>query len=319
MAWWVPLIAAVGSGAVAGSSTSRATRQSAGGIQRATEYEREQFDITQEQLEPYREIGLSGLQNYEEMLGEYQDREGDIRSDVLGAYQSGTDIPESERYDVGDYEGVIQSGIPEDFSYDGFENDPGRLAAIQGGQGAVRERMGAGGLEGMDEMSSNLASRQYGAAVGRAAEEHGIGAQRSQDTYLRGIDEYSRLTGRNRELYGRERAGYQDALQREQELESRAYRDYTTQTAEQEEQYRGDLAEYGRNYIDPMSEQARIAGIGQSTTTGLGQMRQSYADRVNQGTVDAARVRASGQLAQAGAVTQAAGALGSYYRDQRRT
>lgn len=318
MAWWVPLIAAVGSAAAGADASKTAAYQTAAGRQRATKYEKEQFDITQEQLEPYREIGLSGLQNYEEMLGEYQDREAGIRSDVMDAYQSGTNIPELQRYDVGDYEGRIQAGAPEDFAYDDFANDPGRLAAIQGGQEAVRSRMGEAGLEGMGEMSENLATRQYGPAYGRALEEHGLGSQRAQDVYLRGIDEYGRLTGRNQELYGRNRQDYMDAVAREQELESRAYRDYGTRTARQEEQYQSDLEAYGRDYIDPMNQYANLSGIGQTTTTGLGQLRQSYADRANRNISGIGRAQAAGTLAQGQAYSSAIGSLGSYYRDQRR-
>jgi len=314
MAWWV----ALGGAALSADTSARAAQQSAAGQRRATAYGREQFDITQEQLEPYREIGLSGLESYEEMLGEYEDREGGIRSDVLGAYQSGVDIPEFQGREVGDYEDRIQKGVPEDFAYDDFMNDPGRLAAIEGGQEAVRSRMGDAPLEGMDELSSNLASRQYAPAYGRAREDYGIGAEQAQTSYLRGVDEYGRLSSRDTELYGRERQDYADAISREQELESRAYRDYGTRTAQQEEQYQSDLEGYGRDYIDVMNQYANLSGIGQTTTTGLGQLRQSYADRASQNISAAGRAQAAGMLGAGQAVGSAVGSLGSYYRDARR-
>ena len=289
-------------GALGSKATTDAASTAAEAKNLATAETKRQFDITQEQLAPYREAGERGLGAFEAMLNQYGEYE--VPSDIPEAYVSPKNLPALQDFESGDYFNRIESNIPDEFSYsnEDFMGSPGRAARLEGGLAALSAR----GLnpEGMEGVSQNLANREFGAARGRAYDSYLTDVGRESERYGRGVDEYGRLTGREAELYGRDRQSYLDDMNREQESGRRAYRDYTTDVAREEEQYRRGLESYGRDYIDPMNRYAKLAGIGESTTTGLGGLRQGFSGQIARNTVDAGRLLASGELGAAKAMAQ---------------
>jgi hypothetical protein len=96
----------------------------------------------------------------------------------------------------------------------------------------------------------------------------------------------------------------------------RAYQDYASGVASEQETYQRSLADYGRQYTDPMSQWAQISGTGQATAANLGQMRQGMADQVSAGMGQAGAYSAAGTMGQARAwqsgLSDIANMYGSY-------
>lgn len=304
------------SGIMGGKATEAAAETAARAKDMATAENKRQFDITQEQLEPWRESGERGLAQYETMLDQYGDYE--IPSNLPEAYISPKNLPELQNFESGDYFDRIQSNVPDEFSYsnEDFMSSPGRQTRLEGGLSAVQARMG--NVEGLEELSQNLANREFGRSRDRAFQDYTTNIQREKDVYGRGVDEFGRSVNREAELYGRGRQDYLDKVARESELSSRDYRDYMSEVGREEEAYRRGLEKYGREYVDPLNQYAQLAGIGESTTTGLGGLRESYSQNIAQNITDAGRLRAAGQLgaanAQATAFGQAGKSLQDYWR-----
>lgn len=302
-------------GALGADATESAAKGAAESRDISTAEQARQFDITQAQAEPYRAAGERGLGAYETMLNQYGEYE--VPSDIPDTYISPKNLPELREFESGNYFDRIQSNIPDDFSYsnEDFMASTGRDVRLQGGLDAVQARMGE--TAGLDGISQNLANREYGASRGRAYDDYTTNVQREGEQYGRGVDEYGRLTGREAELYGRNRQSYLDDVGQEQEQASRSYRDYTTGVSREEEQYRRGLESYGREYVDPMNQYARLAGIGEATTTGLGGLRETFSGQVAQNTVDAGRLRAAGELGSARAYAEGARNVGRSLADRR--
>lgn len=275
----------------------------------ATREQARQFDITQAQLEPFRAAGLRGLSQYEQMLGQYGDIP--ISNNLPAPYQSNRDLA-TFSFAPGDYGHIVQSNLPGEFSYSNqdFQNDPLRNAAIAGGNQALANR----GLNAYDpSLAGNLATNTYSAARGNAYQDYQSRVEREGDVYNRSAQEYQRRTSREDQLYNLERQRYLDSLARSATTDQRAYQQYQTEVAREAEQRQRDLETYGRLYTDPLSRYAQLAGIGQATTTGLGSLRQSYADRVSANTIESGRLLGAGQLGAQNAWANAAGNIAQIY------
>jgi len=302
----------IAGGVIGGRASQRAAEIAAGSRDVATAEQRRQFNITQGQMEPFRAAGERGLSRYEEMMGQ---QGPDIPSNIPAGYRSTTQVPDPYQFESGDYRGLIESDLPEDFDYstEDFMGSAGRTAREAGGMEALARR-GVSGY-GLEDLSSNLANKEYTRSRGRAYEDYLTGVAREEDRYGRSVDEYGRQTGREATLYGRGRQSYLDEAARERELDRRSYLDYTTGVGREEEQYRRGVERYGREYVDPLSRYAELAGIGQSTTTGLGQLRQNYAGDVAANTASAGRIQAAGEIGRAGAYSQAASGVAQNLAD----
>lgn len=299
-------------GIMGGKATEDAAETAARSKDLATKESRRQFDITRSQLEPFRLAGLRGLEAYERMLPEY---ERDIPSNLPEAYVTPKDLPAMYDFQAGDYFDRIESDIPDQFAYgeEDFMASPGRATRASGGLEALEGRNIDMEKSGLAQLNEQLANREYRKSRDRAYQDYQTDVSRETERYGRGLEEYGRLTDRERELYGRERQSYLDAMGREAELARRDYRDYQTGVASEEETYRRALEKYGREYVDPLSRYAELAGIGQSTTTGLGGLRQSYSQTIGQNIADVGRLEASGELGKARAYATAIGNIGKQY------
>ncbi len=229
---------AVGGAAIAGSAAKSAAGAAAAASEAATAEQRRQFDITQEQMEPWRQAGLRGLTSYEDMIGGYAGAEGLIQSQVPGAFQFGAE--EFEQY-----------------------QDPGYQFRLAEGERALSRGSARGGAlgsgaryRGLMDLGQQMASQEFGAARGRA------------------------------------------------------YQDYATGVASEQEQYQRSLGAYGRQYTDPMSRYGQLAGVGQATTTGLGQLRAGMANQIGQNMQQAGAYQAAGQMGQARAWQQGLAGIG---------
>lgn len=307
---FISAIVAAASAVMGGEADKEAARTTAETRDLGTRESARQFDITQAQAAPFREAGLRGLQEYASRIGDY---DADITNDLPDAFISNRDLP-SFTFDSGDYSNVIQSDIPGNFRYD-YENDPSRANRIQGGMDALTSR-GVQYQGDQSAMGSNLATRGFSKDRSNAFEDYGIRVARERDTYGRSVDDYSRKIGREQELYGRGRQNYQDRVRRESAMEDRRFTDYQSQIAQEEEMRRRDLEAYGRNYVDPLNRYSQLAGLGQSTTTGLGALRESYANTISQNAREAGRARAAGVIGQTNAYAQGARGIAEYYGER---
>ena len=240
--FWGLVAGAVGTiaGSIIGSKGAKDAADTAADAQYAgISEQRRQFDITQEQMKPYQEAGLRGLTSYEDMMG---------RQD--------------------EYEGLVQSQVPDPFSFTGEDfqtyQDPGYQFRLQEGERSLnRSAAKSGGLasgaryRGLMDLNQQMASQEFGAARGRA------------------------------------------------------YQDYTTGVASEQETYQRSLGSYGRQYTDPMSRYGELAGTGRATTTNLGEMRAGMAQNVSQSMGQAGAYQAAGTMGSARAWQQGLSSLGT--------
>jgi len=187
--------ATVASSVISGRASGRAADQAAAGQAAAREESARQFGITQEQVEPYREVGGRGLARYEELVN--QERQGNL--------------PDKFKF-----------GAEEFNQY----KDPGYEFRVDEGLRALDRRLARGGKRGagvrsraLMDLGQNLASAEFGAARGRALQDYGAEVSREQSQYQRGyLDPMARAgqlaqtgLGATQNLASR-RASYADRL-----------------------------------------------------------------------------------------------------------
>ncbi len=257
------------SGYLGAKASGRAAQQSSDATQRGIDEQARQFDITQEQYKPFREAGLRGLNKYESMLN--------------SGYVNGG--PPPSRTLLG---GIRPSG------------EALSSAGIFGGKVLARSagtKVGSGpAIRWSENMPSSFS---YTAEDFNKGKDPGYEFRRSEG--LRALD---RVKARRGELMSGSR--YRGLMELGQNLASqefgaarnRAFQDYQTQVAREQEQYQ-------RGYVDPMNRYAGLAGIGQSATSGLAGMRSNYASNVANLYGQQGQAQAAGTLGAAGAWTGA--------------
>lgn len=350
MAWGA--VAKIAGGLVAGKAAKDAGNRAADAQRDAISEQRRQFDITQEQNKPWLEAGQRGLGSYEDLLGRQAEFSGQIRSEIPGQFQSGTNIPGAYQSptnipgayqdQAGDYFGRVKSDVQQGFQFGREEfdqyKDPGYDFRREEGLRALERRNAKGGqrnsgynTRSLMELGQNLGSQEFGRARERAFGDYQSQVNREQQTYGRGVNDYGRRVGRESELYGRgrqqrgdeiglEQSGYQrgrqgvqDTTAREQEQYGRNLRDYGLGVEREQAQYGRDTAAYGRNYVDPLNRFGQLSGSGQTTAQNLGKLRGAYSQNIGQMIGQEGAYRAAGELGQAEAFAGAIGSVGNQY------
>lgn len=166
---------------IGANAAEKASEQALAGTMAGIEEQRRQFDVSQENLAPWRTAGSKALGRYAG-YGHSRVREGDY-------------IPASE--------------VPE-FDPRQLEMDPGyqfRLAEQERGINRASAGMGkflsGNRLEEIMQRSGQLASQEYDKAYGRGLTEYDIARQREALGYERGLGAYARATGREEDLLNR--------------------------------------------------------------------------------------------------------------------
>jgi len=161
---WIAAGAAIGGALLNRSATRRAAQTQSETARLNREEQARQFDITQEQFEPFRTAGTGefGLQRYTELVG--QENQGNIP----GQFQFGAE--EFQQY-----------------------KDPGYEFRVGEGLRALDRRLARGGKRGagvrsraLMDLGQNLASQEFGAARGRALQDYTSEVSREQSQYQRG-------------------------------------------------------------------------------------------------------------------------------------
>ena len=159
---WVAAAAVVASSVLSDSAASRAARLERDTAEENLREQRRQFDVTQQQFEPYRETGYRGLEEYNRLTEESQ-----------------------------------QGNIPAQFKFGAEEfeqyKDPGYEFRVGEGLRALDRRLAAGGKRGagvrpraLMDLGQQMGSQEFGAARGRALEDYSAATAREQSTYQRG-------------------------------------------------------------------------------------------------------------------------------------
>ena len=171
-------------GSVIGSSGAKsAARTSAAAADRATEEQRRQFDITQEQMAPWRTAGARALNQ----LSRYG------RSQVSpGQYIPQTNIPQ---FDVNTLNLYRDPGYQ--FRLAEQERGINRAAAGMG------NLMSGKRLEDIMARSGDLASQEYGNMYNRALTGYGMDVAREEAQYGRGVGAYGRAYGEESDYLNR--------------------------------------------------------------------------------------------------------------------
>jgi len=166
---------AVAGAAISAKGASKAGKQAAAGQYASIEEQRRQFDITQEQMAPYREAGLRGLEKYEEMLGQ-------ITPEFVKKWMPDTEPPEFK------------------FGKEEFEQykDPGYEFRLSEGMRGLNRGLARGGmlrsggrLRALQTLGQEMGSQEFGAARGRAMEDYTTQVAREEEMRRRGLDLYS--------------------------------------------------------------------------------------------------------------------------------
>lgn len=278
-----------------------------------------QFDITQEQYAPYREAGLRGLSQYEQMLGQYGDY--NIPSNLPGAYNPQTQVPDLYGVNTGNY--AVQSNVPQAFTFGqeqfdqykspGYEfNTEQELQALDRKLAAQGKRRSGQRVRSLTEMGQSLAANEYQNARERAYQDYLSGVSNEANAYQRSVDQYGRNVSREQTLNDYARNQYLSDAQREAMLYDMGYQDYTSQVQREADTYNRALQDYARLYVDPMSNYGAIAGTGQSTTTGLASLRENYANSVSQGMNNIGNLNSAARIAQANNYSNILGAAGQW-------
>jgi hypothetical protein len=134
-------------------SAREAAATQAAAYERGIEEQRRQFDIQQQQLRPFREIGLSGLQQYQQAIGQAPEA-----VPQLAGYQP---FQLSQLYQDPGYQFRLQQG----------EQAINRAAAARGG------RLSGGTLADLAQYGQGLASQEYEAARNRYLQDYGLAQQ----------------------------------------------------------------------------------------------------------------------------------------------
>ena len=353
-AGWVAAAGAVAGAYISSEGAKDAADTAAGGQRAASAESRRQFNIGQENQQPWLQAGQQGLEGYQGMLGQQGAYEGKIRSNIQqpfqsgsqipGAYQSQTNVPGAYQGQSGDYFGNIQSNVQPGFKFGAEEfnqyKDPGYDFRMEQGMKGLERANAKSGNRGsgysqrsMMELGQNLGSQEFGAARGRAMADYQSGVSREAQRYGRSNEDFNRRTGREAELYGRGRQQVQDVTQREQamygrgrqyaqDLAGREQAGYTRQVSEygmgrqsEMDQYNRDIAQYGRTYLDPMARQQGLAQMGQNTATGMASQGAMQGQEQGGYAQNAANAQYAGQLGSTGAYAGALGSLGSIYQN----
>jgi len=293
MPWGLAAGAIVG-GLISGEASKKAGKTAAGSQREAIAEQRRQFDVTQKQMEPWRQAGESALGRYEGMLGRQADFEGQIRSNIPGqfqyggavpeayrsptdvpdVYQSQTNVPQAYGAGAGNYFGRVQNNVRPGFQFGRQEfdqyKDPGYDFRTEEGLRALERSNAAGGkrtsgynTRSLMELGQNLASQEFGAARNRAMQDYESGVAREGQVYGRSAQDYSRRLGRESELYGRGRTQRQDQVSREQQMYGRGLQ-------QRGEAVSRESAQYGRGRQFNQDQVNREQQLYQRGLTGYG-------------------------------------------------
>jgi len=318
---WGAIAGAVAGGILSGRAAKKAGQAAAAGQQASIDEQRRQFDITQKQQKPWIDAGQNALGRYEEQLGNRQQNEDKIRSNIPQAFQSSTNIPQAYSGQSGNYFGNIQSNVQPGFQFGRAEfdqyKDPGYefrreegLRGLERGNAAGGKRTSGYNTRSLMELGQNLGSQEFGAARGRAMQDYQSGVNREQQNYGRSVGDYNRRVGRESELYGRGRQQRQDETGREAELYNRNLRDYGLGVQREQQQYGRDVSRYGREYIDPMNRELGLSNSGANMASNLGQQRGQFAGSIGGNMENIGGYNAAGRMGEAGAYAGAIGSIG---------
>lgn len=204
-----------------------------------------------EQLDPYRQAGLQGLEQLQAGgFGQDQFQYGgdtaqfqydgqtpgfNYQSNIPGMQYGGQAV--SDIGYQGQQPGQFQyGGSPESRSIQSFmgdiTQDPGYQFRLEEGQKAIDRASAASGRFGggrtakeLMRFGQGLASQEYGAAYGRAGQERDAQMQAEQQQYGRGLTGYGLEAAREQQGYGRAVTGAQFARAGEQDQYGRALTD----------------------------------------------------------------------------------------------
>lgn len=150
------------SGKMGADATKSAAASNQAGVTAGIAERKRQFDITQQQQEPFRAAGLRGLNKYEQMAGQ----------------QNTGNLPPAFSFNASDFKKYQDPGYQ--FARSDQLRSLDRVMARKGELG------GGTRYRGLMELSQNLASREFGAARGRAFQDYQSNVSREATQYQRG-------------------------------------------------------------------------------------------------------------------------------------
>jgi len=162
------------SGVIGAFGAKKASDQAADAERDKIREERRQFDETRKDLAPFREAGLEGFESYQDLVNRQ-----------------------------GDYEGLIQSNLPDQFKFGAEEfeqyKDPGYEFRRSEGERALNrnfaglgKRISGERFAGLQDYGQRLGSQEFAAARGRAASDYTNQVGLEQSAYDRSLGQYGR-------------------------------------------------------------------------------------------------------------------------------
>lgn len=297
----------LGSAALNMIGGDKAAKQQAAATDRATAEQRRQYDLSREDMAPWREAGANAL-------GEYA---GYGRSQVdPNQYIPGTNIPQfSYGNQLPQYAGG-QGAIPE-FNVGGeisrfdpnsidMYADPSYQFRVAEGENAINRNMAGMGkvmsgnrLGELQKYGQDMASKEYGAMYGRALDDYQMRRAAEEAQYGRDVTAYDAGYRREGDIYNRGLQAYDIARQGEQDQYGRAVDAYKMRALEEDAGYNRGLQRYNIAYgteADYLNRLSGISGVGQNTAMGGAQIGQGYANNISNLQVQGGQAQAAGTM-----------------------
>jgi len=248
---WAAAAATVAGAYIQGESAKKAASTAASAQDRAAMEQQRQFDITQEQNKPWLEAGERGLGRYEALSGKQADYEGLIKSNIPGQFQSPSNIPQA---------------------YQSPTNIPGAFGGESGNYfGNIQNNVQQGFQFGRDEFNQYKdPGYDFRMEEGlRALERRNAkGGNRNSGYNTRSLMELGQNLGSQEFGRARDRAygDYQSQVAREQQTYGRGVNDYNRRVGRENELYgRGRTQRLDQIGVEQAGYQRGRQGVADQT------------------------------------------------------
>ena len=281
---WVAAAVVGGSvvgGVISGNAAEDASNAQIGASDRASEVQRQ---IARDQLDFQRQA----LDAQGQLIGRQMERDRQIYDEAIARNEPGR---QAGLRGLAGYEGEINRGFqydPNAFATDRIMQDPGAQFRQQQGEGSIRRTLNAGNgiysgaaAKKLLEYNSGLASQEYGAAYGRAA-----------DAEARRKDQYQLRTNQLANL-----AGLGQTANSASQVAGQAYGQAGQNSTNQMGQNFGDFASGAGNALGNMGNQVagNIIGAGNARAGSSMYQGNTWANAFNQGASALGGMRAANQ------------------------
>ena len=329
---WGFAAAAVGtiaSGAMSSSASKKAAKTQAASADRASEIQKEMYDQTRKDLDPYMQAGTNALGQLQSGMKDgtfnnnYQGDQFSFNGSNSPYYSSNGSIGNfsTPKYSGPSYSAAVK-GTPAYKSNEfNFEESPDYQYRLKQGMDGIQSSAAASGgllsgsaLKALNSHNSNLASQEFSNAYGRYLQnENLLQSQQAQ--------EYNQFLGNQGLLQAQAQLGLQQYATEQglrqsgnaQNLANQNFLSNQHQQAFQNWQSQDNNA-YSRYMTDQNNQYNRLLGligIGQNSAAQVGANGMSTAQSVANNTMAGANSIAAGQIGSANAWTDGAQQLGS--------